>query len=130
NGSGSIPVSGSANFIQRNFNSSALAMSVSNPAANENYGYIQTAPGTFVTVKVPGLEKLDNRIIHRAELLVYQVPDDAHLDVLLTPPAFVLLSSYDSVNRVKTSIPNDFTVNSSLQNNFGTFGGYVMSKET
>ena len=36
---------------------------------------LQTNPGTFANLKIPGLTGLTNRIVHRAELIVEQIPD-------------------------------------------------------
>ncbi|MFZ1454189.1 MAG: DUF4270 family protein, partial [Ferruginibacter sp.] len=55
------PVSNTSNYISRGWN----GFPVKNPAASEHY--IQTAPGTFVNLNIPGLATLSNRIIHRAE---------------------------------------------------------------
>jgi hypothetical protein len=45
----------------------------------------------------------------------------------MIPPRYLLLSVYDSVNKVKRNIPNDFVISSSGPN-IGTFGGYLSSK--
>jgi hypothetical protein len=38
-------------------------------------GYIQKTPGTFAMIKIPGIARLSNRIVHRAELIVEQIYD-------------------------------------------------------
>jgi hypothetical protein len=52
--------------------------------------YVQTSPGSYVRVRIPGLQALSNRIIHRAELIAEQVPDDANL---LTIEPFMLTAT-------------------------------------
>ncbi|MEO6549152.1 MAG: DUF4270 family protein [Ferruginibacter sp.] len=52
--------------------------------------YIQTTPGSAISLKIPALSSYSNRIIHRAEIFLEQVPGDA-LDNVLTPPQFLYL---------------------------------------
>ncbi len=125
-GSAAIPVSASANYIKRDYDGSKLRITDTN--LNDSLLYIQTSPGTFVTVKIPGLDGLENSIIHRAELTVYQVSDAGSGNPLLTPPGFLLLSSYDSFAKVKTNIPNDFVASASSGMNTSTFGGDLIEK--
>jgi hypothetical protein len=126
NGSGT-PVSGSANYIKRDHSGSVLTQ-FNNRNNNDSVVFIQTAPGTFATVKIPGLRGFPNSIIHRAELLAYQAPD-ANSTTVFSPPRFILLSSYDSVKQVKTNVRNDFLINTAGTINLETFGG-VLSKKT
>jgi hypothetical protein len=37
--------------------------------------YLQTTPGTYANLSIPQLSTLSNRIIHRAEIIVEQIPD-------------------------------------------------------
>lgn len=127
-GSATIPVSGSANYIKRDYNGSKFSNSLTNTDINDSLLYIETSPGTFATVKIPGLDTLKNSIIHRAELTVYQSPEVSYVNPLLTPPRFLLLSSYDSADKVKTNIPNDFVVSASSGMNTTTFGGYLFER--
>lgn len=122
-----IPVSGSANHIKRDYNGSEVKKFVENASENDSLVYIQTSPGTFATLKIPGLRNLPNSIIHLAELFTYQVPEASGLEKVLTPPRYLLLSAYDSVNKVKTNIPNDYIVGTS-GNNIQTFGGYLLDQ--
>lgn len=123
-----IGVSGSGNYIKRYYDGSKISNTVSDPATNDSLLYIQTSPGTFATVKIPGLDSLDNSIIHRAELTVYESPEAASVNPFFTPPRFLLLSSYDSAKRVKINVPNDFVASASSGINISTFGGYIVNK--
>ncbi len=127
-GSAAIPVSASANYIRRDYDGSKLPNSPSDPTINDSLLYIQTSPGTFATVKIPGLDTLKNSIIHLAELTIYEAPDVSSLNLLLTPPRFLLLSSYDSDKTVKINVPNDFTASASSGINISTFGGYLVDR--
>ena len=37
--------------------------------------YMQTTPGTFANLKIPGLSNYTNRVVHRAEIQIFQIPD-------------------------------------------------------
>jgi hypothetical protein len=106
--------SASANYIVRDYNGSALGAAVGGTAPDDRV-YIQSTPGSFATIKIPGLGGLSNSIIHRAELIaetVYDVKDT------LFPPTNLYLDAYDaSVSNFRTipySIAFDVNGNSNL----------------
>ncbi len=122
--------SGNANFITRNRSGSEVAKHISVQPKIDSLVYVQAMPGTGVRIRVPGLQQLSNRIIHRAELITEQVPDDANLntlDIQLNPPRYLLLSIFDSTNKRKKNIPNDYTINTSGPN-ISEMGGYLTFK--
>jgi hypothetical protein len=123
--------SGNANIVTRDRTGSDAAKHITTTSKPDSLVYIQTSPGTYVRIKVPGLQDLSNRIIHRAELILEQVPDDATLTTIETqmvPPRYLLLSHYDSVGKLKWNIPNDYTTNGNEGPNIASFGGYLASK--
>jgi hypothetical protein len=124
-------VSGDANFVTRNRSGAEISshLSTSTSLKPDSLLYIQTTPGTYARITVPGLAGLSNRFIHRAELIAEQVPDDGHLilEQQLTPPRYLLLTIYDSVNKQKRNVPNDYAMSSSGPN-IADFGGYITSK--
>jgi hypothetical protein len=122
--------SGDVNYVTRNRTGSEVAKYISVLPKSDSLVYVQAMPGTGVRIRVPGLQSLSNRIIHRAELITEQIPDDANLittDVQMNPPRYLLLSIYDSVNRRKRNIPNDYQVSLSGPN-VGDFGGFLTYK--
>ena len=128
NGSGTT-VSGNGNYIKRDRSGSQLQSFINggSNSKNDSLVFIQTMPGTFATVKIPGLRGLPNMLIHRAELLAFQAPDLDGLEKILGPPRYLLLSSYDSTKKVQINLPNDFFVSSGTPN-ISTFGGYVIEQ--
>lgn len=67
--------------------------------------YIQSQPGTYALLNIPGLDAYDNRIIHRAEIYMEQIPTGNPVDNDLLPPAYLYLDLVDtpsSANRFKT----------------------------
>lgn len=122
-------VNGEANFITRDRSGSDAAKHLTTTSRPDSLVYVQTAPGTFVRVRIPGLQSLSNRIIHRAELVAEQVPDDANptTEAQMLPPRYLLLSVFDSVNNRKRNIPNDYVLGANGPN-IPSFGGYVSFK--
>lgn len=110
----------SANHIQRDYTGSELARVAGDQTADPLV-YIQNAPGTYARVLVPALAGLTNRVVHRAELRVSQVPD-LPLSNLLTPPSYLYLDAYDATERVYRTIPFDVTVGAGNQLNIAAFG--------
>jgi hypothetical protein len=82
-------------------------------------------------VRIPGLKGLSNRIIHKAELIAEQVPDDANLfttDAYMAAPRYLLLSAIDTVENRKYNVPNDYIFSPNQGPNKSNFGGSVLSK--
>lgn len=127
-GAGASVVSGSNNYINRIYTGSDVAAAWQNTAPNDASVYIQSSPGTLATIKIPGLDTLSNRIIHRAELIAVQQPESSGLHNILTPPSYLLLSYYDSDRGIKRNIPNDFIISQGLPN-ITTFGGFPINKD-
>jgi len=67
---------------------------ISFPSGDELF--LQTQPGTYVDLKIPGLSTLSNRVIHRAEIIVEQIYTGSSLDGMLTPPNFLYLDLKDT----------------------------------
>lgn len=122
--------SGDANLVLRDRTGSEMSRHLTTTSRPDSLVYIQTSPGTYVRIRIPGLQNLSNRIIHRAELITEQVPDDANLattETQMVPPRYLLLSRWDSVNMYKRNVPNDYSITSGGPN-ISTFGGYLTSK--
>jgi hypothetical protein len=95
----------SANLVKR-FPGNNYAAALSNGNPSDQLAYIQSSPGSVITVKIPGLESLSNRVIHRAELILERIPS---ADDNIYPPAPLLF--IDDINNAGDStftIRNDF----------------------
>jgi hypothetical protein len=79
-----------ANNIIRNRTGSPSA----NPSPNDIY--LQTTPGTFADLSIPSLDTLSNKIIHRAEIIVEQVPNNILYDSLFSAPDFLYVDLKDT----------------------------------
>jgi hypothetical protein len=123
--------SGDLNLVSRDRTGSEVSKHFTTTSNPDSLVYVQTSPGSYARIRVPGLEALSNRIIHRAELIAEQVPDDANLmtiETYMLPPRYLLLSRFDSSIKTKRNIPNDYIVGSEGTPNISVFGGYLSSK--
>ncbi len=124
-GSAGIAASANANEVIRDRRNSVVAGYIDKNNSDEVF--IQTTPGTNATIKIPGLSRFPNAIIHRAELIAEQDPLNA-VDALFFPPRFLLLSAYDTVKKYKINVPNDFVYTPNEGPNIETFGGLLTNK--
>jgi len=111
-------LSNSANYMERDYTGTPVAAAAGG-AEPDDVVYIQNTPGTFATIKIPGLPNLNNRIVHSAELIMDQVYD---LSDTLFPPAKLYLDAYDSSVSKFRAIPYDFSISGSGTSNLSSFG--------
>lgn len=96
------------NYIERfNFTGTPLA-AASNTPGQDDYAYLINTPGSYTTIKIPGLRNLGNRVINRAELIVEQVFDIS--DRKFTLPESLMLDVYDSTLGDYKFTPYDYKV--------------------
>jgi hypothetical protein len=117
-----------ANFIKRDRSSAEITKHLNK--SNDSLVYIQTSPGTGVKIKVPALKNFANKIIHRAELIAEQVPDETRISTTETqmlPPRYLFLGAIDSPKTVLRNIPSDYegVANTDM---FKRFGGFLTYK--
>ncbi|MBK7885609.1 MAG: DUF4270 family protein [Chitinophagaceae bacterium] len=82
--------SATANNVTRN----RVGFPISNPGPDEIY--LQTTPGTYANLSIPTLSTFGNRIIHRAELIIEQVPTDPLFDKVFSVPDYLYLDLRDT----------------------------------
>lgn len=92
----SVRNSSLSNFIKRQ----NRAIPVADTLNGNQEIWLQTTPGTYATLKIPKLDTLSNRIIHRAEIEIQEITDGSQ-STTFTPPAFMYLDLVDSVNPLK-----------------------------
>lgn len=127
---------GQANFVLRNRVGTPMQTALNNNTP-DSILYIQTTPGSFARLRInKGLLNLGNNIIHRAEIVMQAVQDNnTSLDEKLTPPRYLLLSSWDSTNAspipvkgILRNVPNDYVLDQQGIPNFGQFGGFLFRR--
>lgn len=108
-------------FINRNFSGTPLLASQGGTTP-DNLVYLINAPGSYATIKIPGLSNFSNRIINRAELSMEEVYDPS--DLTFTTPEALYLDVYDSSISKYKAIPYDFTIDNtgSVERQFGMYG--------
>lgn len=114
-----ILTSASSNSIIRNYQNTQIPAYIASPDSTDDVIFIQTSPGTYATIKTPAVSKLNNMIVHRAELLMYQVPD-ADTGILTVPNLF--LAAYSDTARRTFAIPYDITFYGTTISNLAQFG--------
>ncbi|MBD0297510.1 MAG: DUF4270 family protein, partial [Flavisolibacter sp.] len=118
-------LSASANLVNRKYTGSQLATYLDG-STPDNLLFIQNAPGSFSRLKIPGLNGMNNRVVHKAELIVQEVYDPT--DRLFTPPTYLYIDAFDSVKMKYKAIPYDITFSGSGEINATTFG--MIGKQT
>ncbi|HVX27840.1 MAG TPA: DUF4270 family protein, partial [Parafilimonas sp.] len=112
----------SSNTIIRNYSGAQIQNfypPIANPNSQDSLLFIQTGPGTYAKIKIPGLDSLPNMIIHRAEILMQEVPD-ANDQTFSTPDLFIAAYSSDSNRRF--AVPYDLQFSAGTFVNLTTFG--------
>lgn len=109
------------NFIERNYSGTPL-LSAQGGTTPDNFVYLINAPGSYATLKIPSLQNLSNRIVHRAELTMEEVYDVS--DKNFFPPQALFLDLYDSSISKFKAIPYDFEIDNTgvRQQQFGMYG--------
>lgn len=139
-GASMIP-SSTANYIKRDYTGSEVA----NP--DPTAIYLQTGPGTFANLRFPGLNafKDTNRIIHRAQISIEQIPEDDRLDSIFSVPPYMYLDLVDTPSGANRWKPIYYDLNPNIRYNpddktgfgyfpnsgeidYGYFGGYARKK--
>lgn len=87
-----VSASATANNIVKDTSTSEFPTSPNSTAL-----YLQTAPGSAISFKIPQLALLTNRIIHRAEIFLEQVPGSP-MDAVLAAPQYLYLDLIDTGN--------------------------------
>lgn len=83
--------------------------------------YLQTTPGTYANLTIPGLDTMANRIIHRAELQIQQIPDPVY-DKIYTESPYLYVDLVDSGTNKWKPVYNDLNPNSPYDPDFKTAG--------
>lgn len=93
------------NYIER-FKFAGTPLAAASGGVADDILYLINTPGSFATIKIPAINTLDNRIIHRAELIVEQLYDVS--DDKFGPPQGLMLDVYDSTLGDYKFMPFDF----------------------
>lgn len=115
---------GQANLIDRHPSGPYLA-NATNGSGSDAEIYLQSSPGSYAGLKIPGLDNLGNKVVHRAELIVTRIP--SILDNIFTPPGRLILDRKDSIANL---LQNDLVPSIDGNLSFSTFGGVLLGDNT
>lgn len=90
--------------------------------------YLQSTPGSYVRMKIPGLDTLKNKIIHRAELIVHRVPST--LDAVFVPPVRLYLDALSPKGDTAYLFSSDIPISQFGDVDLSGFGGLPLGDNT
>jgi hypothetical protein len=95
-----------ANIIRSTPANNYLA-NVNNGTENDELLYIKSSPGSYATIKIPGLDTLKNslKVIHRAELICEKAPS---MEDYYIQPSRLFIEAINAANDSSFTIRNDF----------------------
>jgi len=119
-------VNGQSNYINRENGGTYLAY-LNNGAGDKIY--LQSAPGSYVNIKIPALDGFGNKTIHRAELVAVKIPSTD--DNVFTAPDQLMLDRKNS-NTPDTvfMLEKDLVADASGNLGFSSFGGVLRTDNT
>jgi hypothetical protein len=94
-----------ANIVRRTPANGYLA-NLNNGLPNDEKIYLQTTPGSYAKVSIPALDSLDNRVIHRAELICDRFPSAE--DNFYPAPPYMFIDAFSTTGDSIFTIRNDF----------------------
>ncbi|MEO8710689.1 MAG: DUF4270 domain-containing protein [Parafilimonas sp.] len=114
-----VLTSASSNTIFRNYSGTQIPSYIASANTNDDLIFMQTTPGLHTSIDISSVLSMPNVIVHRAEILMYQVPDAS--DQYLTPPN-LFLDAYSKDSMRNFAIPYDLSFTGSAFGNLAQFG--------
>jgi hypothetical protein len=116
-----------ANIVRRTPANAYLA-NVNNGLPNDDKLYLQTTPGSFAKITIPALSDLDNRVIHRAELICDRVQSQE--DNYYPAPQYMFIEALSQTGDSVFTIRNDFIpANSDRGYDVNSLGGVLKNNK-
>lgn len=119
NGTATSSIGGQANLIKRTPSNGYLA-AVSNGNANDQALYIQSTPGSYASLKIPGIDTLTNRVIHRADIVIEKLTP---VSETYTTPDVLFIDLINPAGDSAFVIPNDFVMTGNNTYDINLIGG-------
>ena len=98
--------SANANLIKRDIAGTPYESKLLNGQGNQEELYLQTSPGSYALLKIPGLATMNNRLIYKATLTTDRITGLE--DNSFAEPSKLFLDAVDSANNRYLTIPNQF----------------------
>lgn len=118
---------GVANAIKRTPGGS-WASYINNGQTLDDKVYIQSAPGSFATIRIPALDTFGNNVIHHAELITYKVSSAS--DDIYSRPSQLMLDKINNAKDTVFNLENDLPIVSGAAIPFSSFGGQLKTDNT
>jgi hypothetical protein len=121
---------GQANIVTRNPAGNWLTY-LNNGLPDDDKVYLQSIPGSYASIKIPGLDTFKNAVIHKAELVI--TPLRSNQDGIFIQPSGLFLDRINSTADTVFTFDVDMDVQASGPDytyNFTTFGGGLKSDST
>lgn len=120
-----LAVSGRASTIRREAQH-GYATYLTNGSPNDDRLYIQSSPGSYALLKIPGLDTMTNKVIHLAELIAPKVA--AAGDNTFGLPNFLFMDMITDDKDSALTVQNDFVFSNGVPN-IATFGGLIRTSD-
>ena len=121
NGTVTSKIGAQANLIKRT-PANGYQAAVTNANTNDPVLYIQATPGSFATLKIPGIDTLTNRVIHRAEILMERITP---VSETFPAPDLLFLDLLNSNGDTAFTVPNDFVRTGNNTYDVNVIGGRI-----
>ena len=121
---------GQANIIKRTA-LNGWASYLSNSLPDDDKIYLQSIPGSYASLKIPGLDTFKNAVIHRAELVLN--PLRSSQDAIFIQPSGLFLDRINNSADTAFTFDRDMDVQASgpdFTYNYSSFGGGLKSDST
>lgn len=118
-------INGQSNYINRDPGGNYLTY-LNNGGGDKIY--LQSAPGSYASIKIPQLDTFSNKVIHLAEIVATRIPSGGG-DIFSTPVQLML----DRINKSGDTVfmlHQDLIVGSSGSIGFPAFGGRLHADDT
>ncbi len=121
--------SATANLVRRDPSGTPYGDQLVNGTGNQSEVFIQSTPGNYSLIQIPGLGDLNNRLLYKAVLIADQL--EGYEDNTYPVPGLLFLDAVDSANNRYLTIPNSWVFlqnNSPLYYDPAVFGGFLNNK--
>jgi hypothetical protein len=113
------------NYVQRVYNGSEAALHLGDKPRGDSLVYLQSAPGTYALLQIPGLtefkQKKGNVVVHLAKLSMEETETPGRRSSLFGTPEFLYLEYLDTLNNAYSPLFNDAFLDGQFEPFF--FGG-------
>jgi hypothetical protein len=117
---------GQSNYINRENGGNYLAY-LNNGGSDKIY--LQSAPGSYVNIKIPSLDAFGNKTIHRADLIAVKIPSTGD-DIFTAPDQLMLDRKNSNTPDTVFMLEKDLVADASGNLAFSAFGGVLRPDNT